>query len=204
LPGTGSSTSTNITSNNSNAKSSPSSDSAAIQLRNGCLDYLQSFHLLNKFLIKILFFPRENAAVNEPPSGASSEQHSEPTRSSLIDSFDNWLKDLFVLSCSTTVSDVKSTSSGMPSSKLFEFQSITINTVLELVHLSESVNSHYKETLSDSLKKLSIVSFNTPDTKVNKNVCFVQTVFSERQIELIYNSSNIGEHLDWVFFDDLA
>ncbi len=98
-----------------------------------------------------------------------------------------------MLSCSTTVSDVKSTSSGMPSSKLFEFQSITINTVLELVHLSESVNSHYKETLSDSLKKLSIVSFNTPDTKVNKNVCFVQTVFSERQIELIYNSSNIGE-----------
>ncbi len=177
---------------NSNGKSTPSStDSTVIELRAGCLNYLQSFHLLNKFLITILFFPREN--VNIDTGSCSEFQQSDIiSNPSLINSFDNWLKDLFLLSCSTTIPDVKNTL-GVPNSKLFEFQSITINTLLELVHMSESVNSHYKETLTDSLRKLSIVTFNAPDTKTNKNVSFVQTVFSEKQIELIYNSSNIGK-----------
>ena len=30
-------------------------------------------------------------------------------------------------------------------SKLFEFQSISLNTIFELIHLSESVNSHFEE-----------------------------------------------------------
>ena len=54
-----------------------------------------------------------------------------------------------------------------------------------------------------------LISYATKDGNVavdgdGKNVCFVQTVFSERQIELIYNSSNIGKHLDCFFFDDVC
>lgn len=153
-----------------------------IQLRLDCLNYLQSFHILNKFLIKMLFFPRESTASCPVISDASGTD----SNVFLIDSFDDWMKDLFLISCCAVIPDYKSHTHAL-NSKLFEFQSITINTFLELINLSESVNSHYKETLADSLKKLSIIAFNTPETKVNKNVCFVQTVFNSKQIELIYN-----------------
>lgn len=171
--------------------------SVVVQLRSDCLSYLQSFHILNKFLIKMLFFPRENKTNYNPDPTSMTSSNEIPehfqTKAFVINSFDNWLKVLFVLSCAAELPDNKSNMiSSAPSSKLFEYQSIAINTILELIHLSESVNLHFKDTLADSLKKLAIVSFNTSDTKINKNVCFVQTVFSKKQIELIYNKSNIG------------
>lgn len=165
-------------------------DSSTIQMRPDCLNYLQSFQILNKFIMKMLYFPREERK-DMTDSYNGSRTHS---RKDLIQSFESWIKDLFVISCSAEITDLnKSNSTATPNSKLFEFQSITINTILELIHLSESVNLKYKETLVDSLKKLSIISFNTPDTKINKNVCFMQTVFNVNQIELIFNGSNIGK-----------
>ena len=164
-------------------------DSSTIQMRPECLNYLQSFQILNKFIMKMLYFPREE----RKEMTESYHDFSIKSRKNLIQSFESWIKDLFVISCSAEISDTKSASTTQPNSKLFEFQSITINTILELIHLSESVNLKYKETLVDSLKKLSIISFNTPDTKINKNVCFMQTVFNVNQIELIFNDSKIGK-----------
>ncbi len=167
----------------------PKQQSFVVQLRADCLNYLHSFHLLNKFLVKMLFFPREN---KESARQKRDPDHHIQTKNDTINSFDSWLKVLFVLSCATELPDNRMGLSSAPNSKLFEYQSIAINTILELIHLSESVNLHVKDTLADSLKKLAIVSFNTTDTKINKNVCFVHTVFTNKQIELIYNSSNIG------------
>jgi hypothetical protein len=131
-----------------------------IKLRHESLTYLQSFQILNKLLIKMLFFPREpsNAAAalstaNQKESNStggaanateggddamSSEANSENEK--FLRSFEDWLKSLFVVSCA---SQFVTSHAASVQSKLFEFQSVTLNTIIELIHLSESVNSHF-------------------------------------------------------------
>ena len=138
----------------------------------------------------MFFFPRDTNRQSELPNETGSG----------IESFDEWLKDLFVLSCAASLS---ASAANELSSRLFEFQSITINTILELIHLSESVNSHFKETLSDSLKKLSILSPDSPDS-CNKNMCFVQAVFSSAQMKLIYNQSKVGRLIAEMLWSHLS
>ena len=134
----------------------------SIQLKPDSLNFLYSFQILNKFLVKLLFFPRETGLKNLDESLKET------------DFFEDWLKDLLVLSCSARLTKTPE--------KLFEFQSVSINTLLELVHLSESVNSHFKRTTRNE----------TIIQPTSKNICLVQTVFNSKQMELIYSQSHVG------------
>ena len=138
-----------------------------IPLKHDCLNYLQSFQILNKLIVKMFFFPREqkrNVSITEElklilDEYASDDQSNETDDCSIlnakkklitrklseitriIDSFEDWLKDLFVISCTTEFN--YNNNQLQSASKLFEFQSITLNTIIELIQLSESVNAHY-------------------------------------------------------------
>jgi hypothetical protein len=133
-----------------------------MKLKQESLTYLQSFQILNKLLIKMLFFPREPSTQtsassqnlqqqnNESNTNASStdtnpENTSENETEKFSRSFENWLKSLFVISCSSQFA----THSASVHAKLFEFQSVTLNTIIELIHLSESVNSHFNATTNE-------------------------------------------------------
>ena len=125
------------------------------KLKSDSLLYLQSFQILNKLLIKMLFFPREPSQASSSAvvadldwsfnSNISNEvsAFSEVNEDRLLKSFEDWLKSLFVISCSSQLANnVPNTNT-----KLFEFQSVTLNTIIELIHLSESVNSHFNKNL---------------------------------------------------------
>lgn len=83
-------------------------------LRTDCLAYLHSFQILNKLLIKILFFPRETpvqrAGASSPTnhlnrllsSSSSFDDDRYRVIAALVDEFEDWVKDLFVISCSST------------------------------------------------------------------------------------------------------
>lgn len=85
-----------------------------IRLRLDCLAYLHSFQILNKLLIKTLFFPRETPVVRSSGAAALSgvasltvcqETSDEPDRllGTLVAEFEDWIKDLFVISCSSFI-----------------------------------------------------------------------------------------------------
>lgn len=136
-----------------------------VNLKPNCLSYLQSFQILNKLLIKMLFFPREQHETSLDLCFNKSDSTSE----SLEDSFEEWLKDLFVISSTSCLNQLKS---------LFEFQSITLNTLIELIQLSESVNSHFSQQSQCQSQS---------DPK-----CLLQSIFTKRQIEFIFNQSKFG------------
>lgn len=202
-----------------------------IQLKPECLNYLQSFQIINKFLIKMLFFPRENQQDNDSLNNKSNNKNlkSDETTTAnaneqddqnecckqarkqkinklLVDSFDEWVKDLFVISCCSTFTNNNSLKQQQQpfSSKLFEFQSITINTIIELINLSESVNAHYPSSMTSSRHNSISFDSNSQSFFLNslnankswlmrdKNTCLVQTVFTNKQIDLIYNQSEFG------------
>lgn len=87
-----------------------------VKMNPSCLGYLQSFQIMNKLLIKILFFPRESAAkanaccsAASVPSDGSSGKDAEngdadaEFKLRLIVEFEDWIKDLFVISCSSFI-----------------------------------------------------------------------------------------------------
>ena len=176
-----------------------------ISLKTECSNYLQSFQILNKFLIKMLFFPREKEQQEDENNKKSKRvdddqedlneccrlARKEKINKLIIDSFDEWVKDLFVISCCSTLNNQKMSYS----SKLFEFQSITINAIIELIHLSESVNAHFPSSTKNSSRTNSIDSNwtnNETTSKISKSTCLMQTVFTSKQIDLIYNKSDFG------------
>ncbi len=208
-----------------------------VQLKPECLNYLQSFQIINKFLIKMLFFPRENHEDKDNPQTkkniksdeATSEQEDqnecckqarkEKINKLLIDSFDEWIKDLFVISCcSTFINNTSSKQQISYSSKLFEFQSITINTIIELINLSESVNAHFPSSKISSRQNsisfgsnshsLQLNNLNakqaTINEKVSKNTCLVQTVLTNKQINLIFYHSEFGNIVAKILWSHLS
>ena len=87
-----------------------------VKMNPSCLGYLQSFQIMNKLLIKILFFPRESAAkANACCSAASASSDGSSGKDAengdtdadfklrLIAEFEDWIKDLFVISCSSFI-----------------------------------------------------------------------------------------------------
>ncbi|CAF0777344.1 unnamed protein product [Brachionus calyciflorus] len=130
-----------------------------MKLKSNSLQYLQSYQILNKLLIKLLFFPREQIELNN-----SNQIDDSPE--TLLATFEEWLKDLFVISTCSQMHNHK---------LLFEFQSISLNTLIELIHLSESVNSHF-----------------TPKKTQSDPKCLLQTIFNKKQIEFIFNQSRFG------------
>jgi len=216
-----------------------------VQLKPECLNYLQSFQIINKFLIKMFFFPRESHQDNDgttasttkankntksdtetttTPSSSSEQEdlnecckqaRKEKINKLLIDSFDEWVKDLFVISCCSTFISQPTSKQQIASysSRLFEFQSITINTIIELINLSESVNARFQSSSKKNSRHNSI-SFDSLHTShplllnslsaagnksivydkqvSNKSTCLVQTVFTNKQIDLIFNHSEFG------------
>jgi len=146
---------------------------------------------------------------------------------SLIKSIEDWLKDFFVISCASKFNYNNNVSQS--ASKLFEFQAISLNTIIELLNLSESVNSHFdqkqimettysatgigsKSTNHIRKNKLNSIyrnlyeknsllfeflinghnSFNMNSSESSKNICLIQTIFSRKQIDFIYNKSQFG------------
>jgi hypothetical protein len=144
-----------------------------------------------------------------------------------IKSIEDWLKDLFIISCASKFNYNNNLSQS--AAKLFEFQSISLNTIIELINLSESVNSHFDpkqnietsySTTNDSSKYTSHIrknrlnsiyknlyeknsllfeflingnnSFNLNTNESSKNICLIQTIFSRKQIDFIYNKSQFG------------
>lgn len=82
-----------------------------IEIKRDCLTFLYSFQILNKLLIKILYFPRESDCwrTNSTSSmdGLNSlrnDENRDRVIASLIDGFEDWVKDLFVISCSSSYS----------------------------------------------------------------------------------------------------
>lgn len=72
----------------------------AIKMKPDCLGYLQSFQILNKLLIKILLFPREATCVDKSNGG-------ENCGGGGVDGdFEEWIKDLMVISCSSCIQNV--------------------------------------------------------------------------------------------------
>ena len=145
----------------------------------------------------------------------------------LIKSIENWLKDMFVISCASKFN--YNNNASQSASKLFEFQSISLNTIFELLNLSESVNSHFdpkqlmessystssntsKTTSHINKNKLNSIyrnlyeknsllfeflinghnSFSMNSNESSKNICLIQTIFSRKQIDFIYNKSQFG------------
>ena len=145
----------------------------------------------------------------------------------LISSFEPWLRDFFVISCACKFNYNNSVTQS--AFKLFEFQSISLNTIIELIHLSESVNSHFETNKmmeattiggGDVLKTTSLIkknklnsiyrnlyeknsmlfnflingnqSFSNNANESSKNICLIQTIFSRKQIDFIYNKSQFG------------
>lgn len=164
------------------------------KMKPDCLNYLQSFQILNKLLIKILLFPREQRnhcvdAKNEVVIVSWNENGQDVDE---LSTFEDWIKDLFVISCASVMSNTQpSTTSKLNTATnvLFEFQSITLNTIIELIHLSESVNSHFDH--QSSTKRV--------DTS-NQSVCLLQTIFNKRQIDLIFTSckfANLTANMLW-------
>jgi hypothetical protein len=196
-------------------------DISLVHLKPDSLNYLHSFQILNKFLFKMFVHPREKDQVDETNKNKKKinnkseddqdeqQQQNECCRQArknkinklIVDSMDEWLKDLFIISCCSTLTttNIQKQSNSF---KLFEFQSITINTIIELINLSESVNAHFPSTSSSSSNtKLNsrknsmdiVFSLNEMKTTLQqKSTCFVQTVFSNKQIDLIYNHSKFG------------
>lgn len=82
-----------------------------IEIKRDCLTFLYSFQILNKLLIKILYFPRESDCwrtnANSSMDGLNSlrnDENRDRVIASLIDGFEDWVKDLFVISCSSSYS----------------------------------------------------------------------------------------------------
>lgn len=84
-----------------------------VKMNPSCLGYLQSFQIMNKLLIKILFFPRESAAKANTCCSAATDGSSIKDAENgdadadfklrLIAEFEDWIKDLFVISCSSFI-----------------------------------------------------------------------------------------------------
>jgi len=85
-----------------------------VKMKTNCLAYLHSFQILNKLLIKILFFPRESAVNGSSSSGAAAslgavwkadndDEENQRIIVSLIAEFEDWIKDLFVISCTSFI-----------------------------------------------------------------------------------------------------
>lgn len=120
-----------------------------VKLKPDSMNYLQAFQILNRLLIKMLFFPREPSSLSTESSESNNASNSlDETERLFQASFENWLKALFVISCTSQFSNHSF------SPKLFEFQSVTLNTIIELVHLSESVNSHFKQASNNAVVSL--------------------------------------------------
>jgi hypothetical protein len=133
-----------------------------VKFKQNSFEYLSSFKQLNKFLIKLFLFPRayaNNQQLNLILATNDLNQN--------YHQFEDWLKDLFIISC-LNQSD---------NENIFEFQSITINTLLEFFFISESFYSSLSE-------------FNSSNSSVK---LLVTTVFTHKQLNLIYNESSIGE-----------
>lgn len=87
-----------------------------ISMRSDCMSYLHSFQILNKLLIKILIFPRESAAHRNAASSTrdglniawKSDEERNKVIKSLTEEFEDWVKDLFVISCLSSLSNIKS------------------------------------------------------------------------------------------------
>ena len=129
-----------------------------IKLKSNSLQYLQSYQMLNKLMIKMLFFPRE-------PQDQCSFKLVNENLDCCLDSFEDWLKDLFVIASTSQMQNIKN---------LFEVQSVSLNTLIELIHLSESINSHYNKRSASDPK------------------CLLQTIFPQCQIDMIFNQSKFG------------
>jgi hypothetical protein len=118
---------------------------------------------LNKFLIKLFLFPRVYANNQELNLIFTTNDLNQNYHR-----FEDGLKDLFIISCVSQCDN----------ENVFEFQSITINTLLEYFIISESFYS----------------SLLTTDNSSNSSVkLLVTTVFTHKQHNLIYNESSIGE-----------
>ena len=118
---------------------------------------------MNKFLIKLFLFPRAYANNQELNLIFTTNDLNQNYHQ-----FEDGLKDLFIISCV----------SQWDNENIFEFQSITINTLLEFFFISESFYS----------------SLLTTDNSFNSSVkLLVTTVFTHKQLNLIYNESSIGE-----------
>ena len=136
-----------------------------IKFKQNAFDYLSSFKQLNKFLIKLFLFPRayaNNQQLNLIYATNDLNQN--------YHQFEDWLKDLFVMSCLS-----QQTSDANNHENIFEFQSITINTLLEFFFISESFFSSLSSSINSNIKLL------------------VTTVFTHKQLNLIYNESFIGQ-----------
>jgi hypothetical protein len=134
------------------------------KLKPESLTYLQSFQILNKLLIKMLFFPREPSSSKSNLAQELSTESADGSENDVANSenekffrsFEHWLKSLFVISCASQFA----THTASVHSKLFEFQSVTLNTIIELIHLSESVNSHFSSGVSNQPPVSLVISSN--------------------------------------------
>jgi hypothetical protein len=163
-----------------------------MKLRQDSLNYLASFQILNKLVIKMLFFPREPSLT--APKFDEQTQFSEESSSQslLISSFENWLKTLFVIGCTSHFVNNSNTTS---CTKLFEFQWVSLDTLIELINLSDSVHSHFnhgskKISPLDPPAPLSALQQNNNNNK--QSICLLQTVFTKQQINLLLNNSKFG------------
>ena len=141
---------------------SAAQDNSFLKFKQNSFEYLSSFKQLNKFLIKLFLFPRAYANNQQLTLIFASNDLNQNYHQ-----FEDWLKDLFIISCCLSQND---------NENIFEFQSITINTLLEFFFISESFYSSLTNTNDNSSVKL-----------------LVTTVFTHKQLSLIYNESNIGE-----------
>jgi hypothetical protein len=106
-----------------------------VKFKKNSFEYLSSFKQLNKFLIKLFLFPRVYANNQELNLIFTTNDLNQNYHR-----FEDGLKDLFIISCVSQCDN----------ENVFEFQSITINTLLEYFIISESFYSSLLTTDNSS------------------------------------------------------